>query len=683
MMNNQKNLYAPFDGVLLKLESVKDPMFSEKTMGDGYAVEPTGDTIYAPVSGTVRLVQGHAAGFSTVDDLQVLLHIGIDTVTLDQSVFEFTIKEADTVKAGQVIGRVNWQAVADARLEKTAIVVITNTAEKLKSLQIDSGKVKGGTPIGQAVTKEIATQITSSQPKKMKKFALGGFFQELGKTFMLPVALMAFMGLLLGLGSSFSSQSTIDAFPFLGNDILQVVFRFFSAIGGFAFSNLPVMFAMAIPLGLAKKEKGVAAFSGFVGYMVMNLSIHFFLTERGQLADAEMMQKAGQGMALGVQTIEMGVLGGIIAGVIVYNLHKKFYNIQLSDSFAFFGGSRFVPIVTGLVMSLVGLLIPVIWPFFAFLIQEVGRLIQHAGIFGPFLFFSGERLLLPFGLHHILVATIRFTQAGGSALIDGHEVFGALNIFYAELSNRLPISSAATAFLSQGKMPTFMFGLPAAALAMYRTAKPENRTKVKGLLISGVIATFVTGITEPIEFLFLFVSPFLWIFHVIMTGFGAMVVSLLGVKIGNTDGGILDFLIFGVMQGSYTRWFLIPIVGAFWFAAYYFTFKKVILWKNLKTPGREKVLEPEYSDQELAHTGGTSGYKAEAILAALGGKENIVSLDNCITRLRLILNNGDVVEDEKLKALGALGVVHLDDTSVQVIIGTKVTTVRNALDNLI
>lgn len=683
-MSNQKNLYSPFEGEIIPLQDVKDPIFSEKTMGDGYAVEPTGETIYAPVSGTVRMVQGHAAGFSTADDLQVLLHIGIDTVSLDKAVFEFTIKEEEAVKAGQVIGRVNWKAVEDAGLEKTAIVVITNTAEKLKSMTISaSGKVKGGSPIGKALAKGTEIKTKVPQAKKKKKFALGGFFQELGKTFMLPVALMAFMGLLLGLGSSFSSQSTIDAFPFLGNEVLQVVFRFFSAIGGFAFSNLPVMFAMAIPLGLAKKEKGVAAFSGFVGYMVMNLSINFFLTERGQLADSELMQKAGQGMALGVQTIEMGVLGGIITGIIVYNLHKKFYNIQLSDSFAFFGGSRFVPIITALVMALVGLAIPVIWPLFALLIQQVGNLIQRAGIFGPFLFFSGERLLLPFGLHHILVATIRFTQAGGTALIDGHEVYGALNIFYAELANRLPISGSATAFLSQGKMPTFMFGLPAAALAMYRTAKPENRAKVKGLLISGVIATFVTGITEPIEFLFLFISPFLWIFHVIMTGLGAMIVSLLGVKIGNTDGGVLDFLIFGVMQGSYTQWFLIPLVGAFWFAAYYFTFKKVILWKNLKTPGREAVLEPEYSEQEIAHGGNTSGYNAEAILAALGGKENIVTLDNCITRLRLILNDGDLVEDEKLKDLGALGVVHLDDTSVQVIIGTKVTTVRNALDNLI
>lgn len=500
---------------------------------------------------------------------------------------------------------------------------------------------------------------------------------------MLPVALMAFMGLLLGLGSSFSSPITIDAFPFLGNSILQVVFKYMSAIGGFAFNNLAVMFAMAIPLGLAKKEKGVAAFSGFVGYMVMNLAINFYLGLTNQLADADAMQKAGQSLVLGVQTIEMGVLGGIITGIIVYNLNKKYCTIQLPDSFAFFGGARFVPIITSLVMAVVGIILPIIWPVFAFLINGVGALIHGAGPFGPMLFFSGERLLLPFGLHHILVATIRFTQAGGTMLIDGHQVSGALNIFYSELQNHLPISHSATQFLSQGKMPTFMFGLPGAALAMYHTAKPENRAKIKGLLISGFIATFITGITEPIEFLFLFISPFLWLFHVFMTGFGALVVSLLGVNIGNTDGGVLDFLIFGVMQGTQTKWYLIPIVGIFWFLAYYFTFKKFILWRDLKTPGREVATEPEYTDAEIRTSGNAGGYDIPGILKALGGKSNIVTLDNCITRLRLIVKDGSIINDEELQKLGALGVVHLDDTSVQVIIGTKVTTVRNGLDALL
>ncbi|MCO8294357.1 maltose/glucose-specific PTS transporter subunit IIBC [Tetragenococcus halophilus] len=516
-----------------------------------------------------------------------------------------------------------------------------------------------------------------------KKSGLWEFFQGLGKTFMLPVALLAFMGIVLGVGSAFSSPAIIEQFPFLENQVLQVIFRFLSTIGGFAFTYLPALFAMAIPLGLVRKEKGVAAFSGFVGYVIMNLTINFYLEETNLLAEANNLQESGQGMVFGIQTLEMGVLGGIIAGVIVYHLHKRFYNIQLSDSFAFFSGVRFVPIITSLVMGVVGLIIPMIWPFFAMIITGIGSTIQHAGVFGPFLFGAGERLLLPFGLHHILVAMIRFTEAGGAAVINGNEIFGALNIFYAELQNNMPISPNVTAFLSQGKMPTFMFGLPAAAFAMYRTAKPENQSKVKGLLISGVIAAFVTGITEPIEFLFLFISPLLWVFHVIMTGLGFLLMNLLGVTIGNTDGGVLDFLIFGVMQGSQTRWWVVLIVGACWFAIYYFVFKTVILKRDLATPGREKIVEEtEYSDKEVNYTKHGS-FDAKSILTALGGAENIESLDNCITRLRLVLNSAKKVDDEQLKSLGALGVVHLDDQNVQVIIGTKVTTVRNALEELI
>ena len=518
---------------------------------------------------------------------------------------------------------------------------------------------------------------------KKKKSTFWEFFQGLGKTFMLPVALLAFMGILLGLGSSFSSESMIQTLPFLGYPAVKAVFQFMSAIGGFAFTYLPVMFAMAIPLGLVRKEKGVAALSGFVGYTVMNLAINFYLVLTNRLVDADHLREAGQGMVFGIQTIEMGVLGGIIAGIIVYKLHNRFYTVQLPDSFAFFSGARFVPIITSLVLGFVGLIIPLIWPLFAMVIMAIGQLIQRSGIFGPFLFGSGERLLLPFGLHHILVSMIRFTEAGGSAIIDGKEVFGALNIFYAELQNNLTISPSATAFLSQGKMPTFIFGLPAAALAMYRTAAPQNRHKIKGLLISGVIATAVTGITEPIEFLFLFISPLLWLFHVVMTGLGFMVMALLGVVIGNTDGGILDFVIFGLLQGNDTKWWWVLIIGALWFGIYYIVFKTVIIKLDLKTPGRDKTVdETEYTDQEV-NFHKTGGYDAKGILAALGGQENIQSLDNCITRLRLVLADADIVDDEKLKQLGAVGVVHLDHQNVQVIIGTKVTTVRNQLDTIL
>lgn len=443
---------------------------------------------------------------------------------------------------------------------------------------------------------------------------------------------------------------------------------------------------MAIPLGLARHEKGIAALSGFVGYIVMNLSINFYLTETNQLAAAEAMTEAGQGMVMGIHTIQMGVLGGTIAGLVVYYLHNRFYNIQLNDAFAFFSGARFVPIVTSVVLSIVGLLIPMIWPVFSSLINGIGNLIQNTGIFGPFLFGAGERLLLPTGLHHILVSTIRFTEAGGTQVVDGETVSGALNIFYAQLQSGTDISGTATTFLSQGKMPTFMFGLPAAALAMYHTARPEKRAAIKGLLISGVIATFVTGITEPIEFLFLFVAPLLYVFHIIFTGLGFMVMGMLGVRIGNTDGGVLDFLIFGLMQGTETRWYLVLLVGALWFAIYYFVFKYAILKFNLNTPGREIEAvvdeETDYSEKELAYTK-QGGFNTEVILSALGGKDNIVDLDNCVTRLRMVVKDASKIDEATLKKNGALGVMKLDDQNVQVVIGTKVGTLKSQLDNLI
>lgn len=512
---------------------------------------------------------------------------------------------------------------------------------------------------------------------KSLKSKLWEFFQGLGKTFMLPVALLAFMGLVLGIGSSFSSPATIETIPFLGNPVLQAIFRFMTTIGGFAFTYLPVLFAMAIPLGLAKYEKGVAAFSGFVGYVIMHLSIHFYLQETGALAEAGNLQQSGQSMVMGIQTIEMGVLGGILVGIIVFLLHNRFYAVKLPDAFAFFGGARFVPIITTLVLSVIGILLPMIWPFFAMAIAGIGSLIQKAGAFGPMLFGSGERLLLPFGLHHILVAMIRFTEAGGTEIVNGETVSGALNIFYAQLQQGLPISPSATAFLSQGKMPTFMFGLPAVALAIYHTARPENRKKIKGLLLSGVFAALVTGITEPIEFLFLFVAPALYLIHVVLTGLGFMTMALLGATIGNTDGGLLDFLIFGVLQGTDTKWYLVPVVGAIWFIVYYFVFRYAITAFNLKTPGREEKKE---GDEETPSGGKLKDYNAQKVLDALGGKENIDTLDNCITRLRLVVHDMSKVNQEKLKEYGALGVVVLDEHNVQVIIGPQVNILKSQLD---
>jgi PTS system maltose and glucose-specific IIC component len=509
-----------------------------------------------------------------------------------------------------------------------------------------------------------------------------GFLQSLGKTFMLPVALLAFSGILLGIGSSFSGAAVKEAMPFLDIPVLQYLFIWMTKIGLVAFIYLPVMFAIAIPLGLAREEKGVAAFSGLVGYAALNLAINFYLTVVGALDDEVLRQAYGVKSILGTESIDTGILGAVIVGIIVAKLHTRFYTFQMPDALAFFGGPRFVPIISALTLGVVGILVPFVWPFFAAGIRGIGFAIAGAGEFGPFLLGTGERLLLPIGLHHILVALIRFTEAGGTMEVCGETVSGALNIFYAELSCEeiKGFTPEVTAFLSQGKMPTFLGGLPGAALAMYHCAKVENRSKIKALLISGVVACVIGGITEPLEFLFLFIAPVLYVIHAILTGFGFMVMSMLDVTIGNTDGNIIDFLVFGVLQGTATKWYLVPLVAGIWFAVYYCVFKFAILKFNLKTPGRETE-QSDLADEIDAMPVGEGG-KGGLILAALGGAENITSLDNCITRLRMSVHDMSLVNDAKLKAYGALGVVKLDAHNLQVIIGTQVHLVKNEMQAL-
>lgn len=506
-----------------------------------------------------------------------------------------------------------------------------------------------------------------------KKVGFWEFFQGLGKTFMLPVSLLAACGIMLGIGSSFSSSVTADILPFLKVPVIKLFFEFMSTIGSFAFSNLPIMFAMAIPLGLARQDKGVAAFSGYVGFVMSSMTANFFLKVTGTLATPENMKAAGQAMVFGIQSVDIGVLGGVIIGIIVYKIHNRFCEIKLPDALAFFGGARFVPIATAVIVGVVGIVIPLIWPFFNGIIIKIGELIGKAGVFGPFLFGAGEVILRPFGLHHILVAMIRFTSAGGEAIINGQPVYGALNIFYKEFANGI-LDPNVTRFLSQGKMPSYMFGLPAVALAIYHTARVENRKKVKGFLISGLVACVIGGITEPLEFIFLFLSPVLYLFHCIMVGLGFMTMGILKVAIGNTDGNLIDFVVFGVLQGFRTKWYLVIPVGIIWFIIYYVVFRYAIVKYDLKTPGREEVSSE--SDIKLG------GYDTERLLRALGGKENIVSLDNCITRLRLVVKNIEAINEEEIKATGAIAVVKLDATNLQVIIGPQVHVVKNNLDKL-
>lgn len=521
--------------------------------------------------------------------------------------------------------------------------------------------------------------------KTTNKVTFWEFFQSLGKTFMLPVALLSFCGIMLGIGSSLASQDVRDLLPFLDNAFCITIFTWMSKIGSFAFSFLPAMFAIAIPLGLAREDKGVAAFSGFVGYTVLNLSINFYLTISGILptTDPAVLRANDIQSVFGIQSINTGILGAIFVGILVYILHERFRSIRLPNALAFFGGNRFVPIITTFALGILGLLVPLIWPFFAKGISGLGYIVNSTGDFGPLIFGTGERLLLPFGLHHILVALVRFTDAGGTMEVCNETVSGALTIFQAQLScpTTTEFSASATRFLSQGKMPSFLGGLPGAALAMYVCAKPENRHKIKGLLISGIVACTIGGITEPLEFLFLFVSPVLYVIHAVLTGLGFMVMSLLGVTIGNTDGNIIDLVVFGILHGTATKWYLVPVIAAIWFVIYFFIFRFFILKFNIKTPGRESDNESNTDSSPQAKNNLTtnSGYNTLEILAALGGADNIISLDNCITRLRLSVKDINLVDDAKLKANKAIGVVRLNDHNLQVVIGPQVQVVKDDL----
>ena len=513
------------------------------------------------------------------------------------------------------------------------------------------------------------------------KKSFWSFFQSLGKSFTLPIALLAVSGILLGVGAAFKGDGIRSLMPIFDNPILLQIFNYMFVVGLFTFKNLAVLFAIAIPLALVKEDKEIAAFSGFIGYAIMNVAINYSLVQTGTLASADDMRLAGQSMIMGVQTIETGVLGGIISGIIVAKLHERFHTIQLPLAFAFFEGTRFVPIITLFTMSLVGIfIVPLIWPVFTFFMNGFGHLISVSGSFGAFLLGAGERLLIPFGLHHILTAMVRFTAIGGERLVDGEMVTGALNIFYAMFEKGIPIDTELSRMLVQGRLPSFFFGLPGVALAVFHTAREENKPFIKGLLISGVVTAIVGGITEPLEFLFLFIAPPLYVFHAIMTGLSYMLLGMMGVTVGEA-GDIIGFIIYGPLQGLHNRWYLIIVLGIIWFVIYYLVFKWAIIRFDLRTPGRDEKSAED--DDNAADVGDIGNFTANKILKGIGGAENIVSIDNCFTRLRIELKDSSIINKDLIREGGGIGVVELDKYNIQIIIGPQVQVMRRKIDKLL
>lgn len=509
-----------------------------------------------------------------------------------------------------------------------------------------------------------------------------GVLQRVGRSFMLPIALLPAAGLLLGIGSSFTNPTTLETYHLTNiiteGGVLYTILDIMSKTGSVVFDNLALLFAMGVAIGMAKQEKEVAALSGAIAFLIMNTAISALITAGGGIAA---MPANSTTTVLGITTLQMGVFGGIIVGLGTAALHNRFYNIRLPQVLSFFGGTRFVPIICSVVFLGVGVLMFFVWPVIQRGISALGMLVLNSGYAGTWIYGIIERALIPFGLHHVFYMPFWQTELGGSMVIDGTVVTGAQNIFFAELASRSTehFSSSATRFMA-GKFPFMIFGLPAAAYAMYRAARPEKKKAVGGLLLSAALTSAITGITEPLEFTFLFVAPLIYGVHCVLAGLSYMLMHILNVGVGMTfSGGAIDLVLFGVLQGNAkTNWIWIVIVGLIYAVIYYFAFYFMITKLNLKTPGREADNEETklYTRADMPKKGG--GVSA-LILRGLGGRDNITDIDCCATRLRVTVKDPDPVNDSILKQSGASGVIRRGN-GVQVIYGPQVSVIKSDLD---
>lgn len=517
-----------------------------------------------------------------------------------------------------------------------------------------------------------------------------GVLQRVGRSFMLPIAILPVAGLLLGIGSSFTNPTTLEAYRLDGiiheGTLLYTILEIMNQTGSAVFNNLALLFAMGVAIGMAKREKEVAALSGTVAYLIMNTTISALISAKGGI---EAMPENSTTEVLGITTLQMGVFGGIIVGLGVAALHNRFYKIQLPQVLSFFGGTRFVPIISSLVYLGVGVLMFFIWPAVQSAIAALGTLVLNSGYAGTWIYGIIERALIPFGLHHVFYMPFWQTAVGGTAVIDGAVVQGAQNIFFAELASKstAEFSVSATRFMA-GKFPFMIFGLPGAALAMYRAARPEKKKAVGGLLLSAALTSMVTGITEPLEFTFLFAAPLMYAVHCVLAGLSYMLMHILGVGVGMTfSGGLIDMTLFGILQGNEkTNWIWIVVAGLFYAVIYYFVFSFMIKKFDLKTPGREagdaevKLYTRKDMNKEKNTAVASGSQTSMLIVQGLGGRDNISDVDCCATRLRITVADSSKVNESLLRENGASGVI-CKGNGVQVVYGPQVSVIRSELED--
>ncbi len=522
-----------------------------------------------------------------------------------------------------------------------------------------------------------------------------GVLQRVGRSFMLPIAILPVAGLFLGIGGAFTNETMLKAYNLMGvmgpGTPINAVLRVLSSCGDIVFANLPLIFAIGIAIGMAKKEKEVAALAGAIAFFVMHAAISAMaVNSYGADGVAEHIANGTMTSVVGINSLQLGVFGGIIVGLGTAALHNRFYKIRLPQVLSFFGGTRFVPIVSAAVYLVVGILLFFIWPPIQTGISYIGRLVQNSGYIGTWIYGIAERALIPFGLHHVFYLPFWQTNVGGSMEILGRTWEGAQNIFFAQLSDPSVehFAVSATRFMS-GKFPFMIFGLPGAALAMYHCAKTKKRKVAGGLLLSAALTSMLTGITEPIEFTFLFVAPVLYVIHCILAGLSYMLTHIFNVGVGMTfSGGLIDLFLFGVLQGNAkTDWVNIVLIGIVYFVVYYFLFRFLIKKFNFKTPGREDDGEEtklytraDVNERAEKNKASNNRQTSALITSGLGGEENIKDIDCCATRLRITVRDNSKVDEGLLKQSGASGVIKKGN-GVQIIYGPRVTIIKSELED--
>lgn len=495
-----------------------------------------------------------------------------------------------------------------------------------------------------------------------------GVLQRVGQSLMLPVSLLPAAGILLAVGNALQNPAVLQLFPVLKSPLAYFVTEVMEQSGGVIFANLPLLFAVGVAVGLTGGE-GAAGLAAIVGFLIMNSTLG---AVAGVTPEVLATKNPAYASVLGIPTLQTGVFGGIIVGIAAATLYKKFYAVNLPAYLSFFAGKRLVPIVCAFASVGIGLAMFYVWPpVQAGLDYFSHELMARNMTLTAFVYGVVQRSLIPFGLHHIFYNPFWY-QFGDYVTKAGQLVHGDQTIFFAQLKDGVPLTAGT--FLG-GSYPFMLFGLPAAALAIYLEARPEKRVKVGGLMASAALTSFLTGITEPIEFSFLFAAPLLYAYHCLLAGVSVAVMHVMDIHIGvSFSSGLIDYLLFGVLPNRTAWWLVIPI-GLCFAAVYFFSFRWAIRYWDIKTPGREDEAETG------SETRNTCGDLAADILQALGGAANITALDACITRLRVSVAAVARVDQHQLKELGASGVMVVGN-NLQVIFGPKSDQLKTQIQTI-